>query len=185
MFSKWGNSESLAPYYSFGNGSAMRAGPVGFAFDDMQTVMDRAKKSAECTHNHPEGIRGAQAIAACIFAARKKNDKEYIKKIAEEFGYDLSFTLDEIRFSYCFNESSQGSVPQAINAFLESSGFEDAIKKAISIGGDSDTIACMAGGIAGSYYGVPQHLKKQAMVKLDNHMRSIIDEFYERYPRSW
>jgi ADP-ribosylglycohydrolase len=181
MFSQWGSSESLEPYNSYGNGSAMRVSPVGFAYNDMQTVLDMAKKSAECTHNHPEGIRGAQTIAACIFAARQNRDKDSIKKTAEDLGYDLSFKLGEIRFYYCFDESSQGSVPQAIKAFLESVSFEDVIKKAITLGGDSDTIACMAAGIAEAYYGVPEYLKKQAMEKLDSHMTGIIDEFYKRY----
>ncbi len=181
MFSQWGNSESLQPYNSYGNGSAMRVSPIGFAYNYMETVLDMAKKSAECTHNHPEGIRGAQAIAACIFAARQKKDKDGIKKTAEDLGYDLSFNLGEIRFYYSFDESSQGSVPQAIKAFLESESFEDAIKKAIKLGGDSDTIACMAGSIAQAYYGVPEYLKKQAMGKLDSHIEGIIEEFNKRY----
>jgi len=180
-FSQWGDSGSLEPYNSYGNGSAMRVSPIGFAYNDMQTVLDMAKKSAECTHNHPEGIRGAQAIAACIFAARQKKDKDSIKKTAEDLGYDLSFNLGEIRFYYCFDESSQGSVPQAIKAFLESVSFEDAIKKAITLGGDSDTIACMAGSVAGAYYGVPDILKKQAIEKLDSHIKGIVEQFYKRY----
>jgi ADP-ribosylglycohydrolase len=179
MFEQWGQSDSLEPYNSFGNGSAMRVGPVGFAFNENKSVMDMAKKSAEVTHNHPEGIKGAQAIAACIFAARQKNDKGQIKRLAEEdFGYDLSFKIDEIRSSYSFDETCQGSVPQAIKAFLEGDGFEDTIRKAITIGGDSDTIACIAGGIAEAYYGVPKKLKKQALAKLDSCMAAIIEEFY-------
>jgi len=158
----------------------MRISPAGFAYSDMQTVLDVAKKSAECTHNHPEGIRGAQAIAACIFTARQNMDKDGIKKTAEDLGYDLGFNLGEIRFYYCFDETCQGSVPQAIKAFLESGSFEDAIKKAITLGGDSDTIACMAGGIAEAYYGVPEYLKKQAMDKLDSHIKGIIEKFYKR-----
>ncbi len=181
-FADWGASGSLEPYNSFGNGSAMRVSPVGFAFNDMPAVMKKARESAEVTHNHPEGIKGAQAIAACILKARKKGHKEQIKKLIEEkFGYDLSFTLDEIRYSYSFDETCQGSVPQAIKAFLESDDFEDAIRKAILVGGDSDTIACMAGGIAEAYYGVPELLKKQALEKLDSNMAGIIEEFYKRY----
>ncbi|MBN1298832.1 MAG: ADP-ribosylglycohydrolase family protein [Actinobacteria bacterium] len=181
MFSQWGQSGSTKPYNSFGNGSAMRVSPVGFAFDDIETVLEIAKKSAECTHNHKEGIRGAQAVAACIFAARKKADKQKIKETAEKLGYNLDFKLDEIRFYYCFDETSQGSVPQAIAAFLESKSFESTIKKAISLGGDSDTIACIAAGIAEAYYGVPDSLKKQALAKLDCRMVSVIEEFYNRY----
>ena len=117
------------------------------AFNDMAAVLAKAKESAESTHNHPEGIKGAQAIAACIFMARQKEKKELIKRFTEEkFGYDLNFTLDEIRADYSFDETCQGSVPQAIKAFLESDGFENTIRRAITTGGDSDTIACMAGG---------------------------------------
>ncbi len=179
MFEQWGLSESLKPYNSFGNGSAMRVSPAGFAFNDMAAVLSKAKESAESTHNHPEGIKGAQAIAACIFMARHKEKKELIKRFAEEkFGYDLNFTLDEIRADYSFDETCQGSVPQAIKAFLESDGFEDTIRRAITTGGDSDTIACMAGGIAEAYYGVPKQLKKQALAKLDESLAAIIEEFY-------
>lgn len=179
MFEQWGQSESLKPYNSFGNGSAMRVSPAGFAFNDMAAVLAKAKESAESTHNHPEGIKGAQAIAACIFMARHKEKKELIKRFAEEkFGYDLNFTLDEIRADYSFDETCQGSVPQAIKAFLESDGFEDTIRRAITTGGDSDTIACMAGGIAEAYYGVPKQLKKQALAKLDESLAAIIEEFY-------
>ena len=153
MFRKWLNSDSLAPYYSFGNGSAMRVSPVGFAFDTIDDVLAEARRSAEVTHNHPEGIKGAQAIAAAILLARQKETKSSIKEFIEKnFGYDLSRTLEEIRPHYQFDETCQGSVPQAIIAFLESDSYEDAVRKAISLGGDSDTLACMAGGIAQAYY---------------------------------
>jgi len=153
MFLKWLGSNSLAPYNSFGNGSAMRVSPVGFAFSSLDMVLREAEKTAAVTHNHPEGIKGAQAIAVVIFLARSGESKEQIRKWVEDnFGYNLHQTLDEIRPSYRFDETCQGSVPQSIIAFLESNDYEDAIRKAVSLGGDSDTLACMAGGIAQAFY---------------------------------
>ncbi|TDT62866.1 ADP-ribosylglycohydrolase family protein [Fonticella tunisiensis] len=178
-FAWWLGSESYEPYNSFGNGSAMRVSPVGFAFDTLEKVLEEAKKSAEVTHNHPEGIKGAQATAAAIFLARTGKSKEDIKTyIEKEFQYDLSRRLDDIRPTYEFNGTCQGSVPEAIIAFLESEDFEDAIRNAISIGGDSDTIACIAGGIAEAYYGgVPGEIKERVMEILDERMRGIVEEF--------
>ena len=178
-FAWWLGSESYEPYNSFGNGSAMRVSPVGVAFDTLEKVLEEAKKSAEVTHNHPEGIKGAQATAAAIFLARTGKRKEDIKTyIEKEFQYDLSRRLDDIRPTYEFNGTCQGSVPEAIIAFLESEDFEDAIRNAISIGGDSDTIACIAGGIAEAYYGgVPGEIKERVMEILDERMRGIVEEF--------
>ena len=137
------------PYNSWGNGSAMRVSPIGFAFANEESVLKEAKKSAKITHNHKEGIIGAQAIAMSIFLARKGQSKQEIKSYVEgHFGYNLQRTIEEIRPNYEFDVSCQGSVPEAIIAFLESENFEDTIRTAISIGGDSDTIACMAGAIA-------------------------------------
>jgi len=153
-FHQWAQSERLDPYNSWGNGSAMRVSPVGFAFDTLDDVLEQAKRSAEVTHDHPEGIKGAQAIASAIFLARTGSNKDQIKSYVEStFDYHLDTPLDEIRPRYEFQVSCQKSVPQAIRAFLESHDFEDAVRKAISIGGDSDTIACMAGGIAHAFYG--------------------------------
>lgn len=182
-FSKWGHSDSLSPYNSFGNGSAMRVSPVGLAFNKIEEVLIKAKESAVATHNHSEGIKGAQAIASCIFLARagkKKNDiKEYI---ISSFNYDLNDTLDNIRLEYTFDETCQGSVPQAIIAFLESNDYEDSIRKAISIGGDSDTIACITGGIAEAFYGrVPEDIKSKVLLKLDQDMIEVISKFYNRF----
>jgi ADP-ribosylglycohydrolase len=159
-FAQWIHSESMEPYNSWGNGSAMRVSAVGFAFDTLEMVMQEAKKSAEVTHNHPEGIKGAQATAVAIFLARKGKSKEQIKAaISKSFGYDLDRTLDEIRPVYKFNESCQETVPEAIIAFLESNSFEDAIRNGISLGGDSDTLTCITGGIAEAFYGgVPEEL---------------------------
>jgi len=148
-FRNWLQEDNLKPYGSYGNGSAMRASAVGFAFDDLETVLQFAKQTAEVTHNHPEGIKGAQATATAIFLARQGKSKQEIRNyITSTFNYNLDFTLNEIRPTYNFDVTCQGSVPQAIVAFLESSDFENAIRLAISIGGDSDTIACITGGIA-------------------------------------
>ncbi|MFC2001211.1 ADP-ribosylglycohydrolase family protein [Chloroflexota bacterium] len=183
MFLKWLGSNSLTPYNSFGNGSAMRVSPVGFAFSNMDTVLQEAERSAAVTHNHPEGIKGAQAIATAIFLARSGDSKEQIRKCVEEsFGYDLHQTLDEIRPWYRFDETCQGSVPQAIIAFLESADYEDAVRKAVSLGGDSDTLACMTGGIAQAYYdGIPDYIITNTRQLLDEKLKVVIDEFYERY----
>lgn len=182
-FKKWLESDSLDPYYSFGNGSAMRVSPIGFAFDDLDIVLEEAKKSAEVTHNHPEGIKGAQATANVIYLARKGESKNTIKKYIEDhYNYHLDFTLDEIRPNYSFDATCQGSVPQAIIAFLESSDYEDAIRKAISIGGDSDTIACITGGIAQAYYKkIPDTILSNVLSILDTAMISVIQEFYNKY----
>src|SRR3954447_1023697 len=143
-FDQWAQSERSDPYNSWGNGSAMRASPVGFAFPTLEEVLEQAKKSAEVTHDHPEGIKGVQAVASAVFLARTGQSKEQIKGFVEtSFGYYLDTPLDEIRPKYEFQVSCQKSVPQAIRAFLESDDFEDAVRKAISLGGDSDTLACM------------------------------------------
>ncbi len=179
-FAQWIHSESFEPYNSWGNGSAMRVSAVGFDYNDLQSVMNEAKRSAEVTHNHPEGIKGAQATAVAIYMARTGQSKEQIKQaIANTFNYDLNRTVDEIRPVYKFNESCQETVPEAIIAFLESTDFEDAIRNAISLGGDSDTLACITGSIAEAFYGeVPQNIAKQALIYLDNNMRTVVEKFY-------
>jgi ADP-ribosylglycohydrolase len=153
LFKQWLNRDSTRGYGSYGNGAAMRVSPVGFAFQNLNDVVREAKLSAVVTHNHPEAIRGAQAVACAVFLARRGHSKTDIKTFIEgKFGYDLSQRLGDIRPIYSFDSSAKGSVPQAIIAFLESRDFEDATRLAISIGGDSDTIACIAGGIAQAYY---------------------------------
>ncbi len=178
-FMQWAFSKSEEPYYSFGNGSAMRVGPVGFAFSDLQVVLKEAKLSASVTHNHPEGIKGAQAVAAAVHLARQKYSKRQIKLyIKEHFGYNLDRTLEQIRPNYQFDVSCQGSVPEAIIAFLEADDYEDAVRKAVSLGGDSDTLACMAGAIAQAYYGeVPYKIEEKARSMLPSDLLEVVDEF--------
>jgi ADP-ribosylglycohydrolase len=179
-FRQWVSSDSMEPYNSWGNGSAMRVSAVGFAYDDMATIMLESQRSAEVTHNHPQGIRGAQATAVAIFMARQSQSKEEIREtIAQSFGYNLNRTVDEIRPVYVFDESCQGTVPEAIIAFLESTDFEDAIRNAVSLGGDTDTLTCITGGIAEAFYGgVPKEIADKALSYLDDNMRNIVENFY-------
>lgn len=180
-FNMWVHSDNPESYYSFGNGSAMRVSPCAWLSDDLYIVLNNAEKSASCTHDHPFGITGAMAIAECIFHARKGVDKNEIKKfIEQQYGYNLNFTCDLIREHNGFNETCQVTVPQAIVAFLDSDGFEHAIRLAVSIGGDSDTIAAMTGSIAEAYYGIPSHIKKAAMEYLPDEFKDIIELFYYR-----
>ena len=182
-FRNWALSDRTEPYNSWGNGSAMRVSPIGFALEDLDSVLLEAKRSAEVTHNHPEGIKGAQATATAIFLARTQKNKKRIKSYIEaNFGYDLNFSLDRIRPNYEFDVSCQGSVPQAIAAFLESTDFEDTIRNAISIGGDSDTIACIAGGIAQAFYGgVPEAIATRTLSILDEPLRQVTEAFSNKY----
>jgi ADP-ribosylglycohydrolase len=182
-FKRWVDGGSREPYNSWGNGSAMRVSPVGFAFDTLEATLAEAKRSAEVTHNHPEGIKGAQATAAAIFLARQRKTKKEIREaIAKTFGYDLDRTCGEIRPSYRFNESCQGTVPEAIVAFLDSSDYEDAVRLAVSLGGDADTLACITGGIAEAFYGgVPRKIRSQGWPRLDHRLRGVIELFYEKY----
>ncbi len=174
-FRTWLFSNSREPYHSWGNGSAMRTAAVGWWFDTMEETRHMAALAAGVTHDHPEGIKGAESTAAAIFLARTGHSKAEIKEYVEwEFGYDLSRTLDEIRPRYRFNESCQDTVPQAITAFLESKNFEDAIRNAISLGGDSDTLAAITGSIAEAAYGVPQWIKDKAWEYLDEPLREVL-----------
>ena len=183
MFRHWLRSSDSAPYNSYGNGSAMRVSPVGFAFETIDEILRQAQRSAEVTHNHPEGIKGAQAIASAIFLARTEHGKkELAEYIEKQFGYNLRQRLDEVRARYHFDETCQGSVPQAIIAFLESKDYEDAVRKAISLGGDSDTLACMAGGIAQAFYKeILDYIVSSVRQILDGDLLAVIDEFNERY----
>ena len=155
-FRRWVDSPETCPCYSYGNGSAMRAGPIGWAFNSLDEVLAEAKTCAVVTHNHADGIKGAQAVAAAVYLARHGSTKPAIRSyITSSFNYDLDRTLNGIRPGYTFTTNCEGSVPEAILAFLESSGFEDAVRNAISLGGDSDTMACIAGAIAEAYYKEP------------------------------
>ena len=182
-FLHWLFSERSEPYNSWGNGSAMRVSPVGFAFDSVEEVLAEAAQTAAVTHDHPEGIKGAQATALAIYLARTGESKETIRQeIAGRFGYDLDRTVDEIRPGYRFDVSCQGSVPESILAFLESTDFEDAIRKAVSLGGDSDTMACIAGGIAqGFYRSVATRITDQVRARLPEPFLRVIDDFAAVY----
>jgi ADP-ribosylglycohydrolase len=192
MFRKWLVSSDPQPYNSFGNGSAMRVSPCGWVSDDINEVLSTARQSAEVTHNHPEGVKGAQAVAMAIWIARTISQKpnhtpETIKKaikngISEIYGYDLNRTIDDIiKSGYRFNETCQGSVPEAIIAVLESTDFESAIRNAIRLKGDADTQACIAGAIAEAIYGIPDEFKQVVESKLDSFLLDIVKQFNEKY----
>src|SRR6185295_6177706 len=174
------------PYNSWGNGAAMRVPAVAYACASIEDVCHEARRSAVVTHDHPEGVRGAQATAVAIFLARSGASRQDIRdRIEEMFGYDLRRRLDDIRPTYEFDESCQGTVPPAIIAFLESTDYEDAVRKAVSLGGDADTLACIAGAIAEAHYGgVPPHIALPTLAALDDHLRSIVERFRERYRTS-
>ena len=180
-YQRWIFSDSREPYNSWGNGSAMRTSPIGFFYNKVSDVLKAARMCAQVTHNHPEGVRGAQATSLCIFLARHGVTKNNIRKeISKWFSYDLSKTIKEIRPKYIFDVSCQGSVPQSIIAFLESDDYEDAIRKVVSLGGDADTMACITGGIAEAFYGpIPENIALETMKRLPDDFLKIIDEFYE------
>ena len=180
-FHRWIYEENPEPYYSWGNGSAMRVSACGFAAGSLEEAVMLSKAVTEVTHNHPEGIKGAEAAAAAIYLARAGKSMAQIREYIEARYYTIQFRLADIRESYSFDVSCQGSVPQAFEAFFESTGFEDAIRNAISIGGDSDTIAAIAGGIAQAYYGIPAGIREQALTYLDERQLEIIAAFESRF----
>ena len=177
MFRRWLQWDEPQPYGSYGNGSAMRISPVGWTCNTKEEVLALAKKSAECTHNHPEGIKGAEATTVAIYMAKTGRSISEIKEHIHQHYYPMDFTLNSIRDSYTYNGSCQGTVPQAIMAFLESNSFEDAVRNAVSIGGDSDTLAAITGSIAEAYYGIPAELREEIMDYLDDFQISILEEF--------
>lgn len=180
-FRNWLIAPSPRPYHSYGNGSAMRVAAVGWLFEDLHTVQQVAKATAEVTHDHPEGIKGAQATAAAIYLARTGHSKQQIKEyITRAFGYDLSRSCDAIRPGYHHVESCQETVPEAITAFLESTSYEDALRTAVSLGGDSDTLACITGGIAEAFYGMPEELEREAWRRSPDKMKPILRRFLLR-----
>jgi ADP-ribosylglycohydrolase len=182
-FKHWMWSRENKPYNSFGNGSAMRVSPVGFAFESAGEVLEQARRSAEVSHNHPKGIKGAQATALAVFMARQGADKETIRKeIQTRFSYDLGRTVDGIRPAYRYDVSCQGSVPESIIAFLDADDYETTIKNAISLGGDADTMACIAGGIAQAFYKkVPAGIVSKVRDKLTRDLLAVLDRFHEKF----
>ena len=183
MFSQWLRSDNPMPYNSWGNGSAMRVSAVGFAFDTLEETMNVAKKCAEVTHDHPEGIKGALATAAAIFMARTGSPKEVIRRyITDTFGYNLDRSCDDIRPTYGFDGSCQGTVPESIIAFLDSKDYEDALRLCISLGGDADTMGAITGAIAGAYYNkIPYALYEFGMEKLPKDIQNVVGLFNSKY----
>lgn len=183
-FYEWLRREEPQPYGSFGNGSAMRVSSAGWLYDTLEETRRVARLTAEVTHNHPEGIRGAEATASAIFLARTGASKADIRAyVAGGFGYDLTRTCDEIRPGYHHVESCQETVPQAVTAFLEGQDFEDVVRTAVSLGGDSDTLTCIAGSIAEAFYEVPEGMKDECRRRLEPDMLAVLDRFNERICR--
>ncbi|MBQ2325998.1 MAG: ADP-ribosylglycohydrolase family protein [Clostridia bacterium] len=181
-FYQWMYSDNMGPYNSFGNGAAMRVSACGLAASSMDEAIGLSKAVTEVTHNHPEGIKGAEATAVAIYMAKAGCTKDEIRSSICESYYDIDFTIDEIRDTYKFNETCQDTVPQALEAFFESESFEDAIRIAISVGGDSDTLAAITGSIAEAYYGIPVKLREGAKEYLDERLLDILERFEKEYP---
>lgn len=181
-FYDWIFSEDPKPYNSYGNGAAMRVSAAGFAANSIEEAKKLSKSVTEVSHNHPEGLKGAEVIAVAIYMAKTGSNIFEIRDYVNKNYYPMNFTLDEIRDSYQFNETCQGTVPQALEAFFESTGFEDAIRNAISIGGDSDTVAAICGGVAEAYYGVPTDIRKHALTFLDQNLMKLLTSFENKYP---
>lgn len=182
-FRRWLKEDGVQPYNSFGNGSAMRVSPVGWAFDSIEDVLREAERSASVTHNHPEGIKGAQSVALAIYLARTGLEKEEIQRELEtRFDYDLRRSLNDIRPNYQWDSTCPGSVPESIIAFLESTDFENAIRNAILLGGDADTMAAIAGSISEAYYGgVPVEIEKEVRSRLSHELADMVDIFASNY----
>lgn len=183
IFYQWLHKKAPEPYWSYGNGSAMRVSPVAYAAKSAQECIELADAVTLVSHDHPEGMKGAEAIALMTLGARSSLPKSLLRDVAQKRYYILDFTIDKIRPKYRFDASCQGSVPQAIEAFLESEDFEDAIRIAVSLGGDSDTIAAMTGSLAGAYYGVPNELRKRALTYLPRGFLDILEEFEATYQK--
>lgn len=181
-FNLWLKDSTLGPYNSWGNGAAMRVSACGWMGETLDECLKYAQKVTEITHNHPEGIRGAKAVTTAIYLARMGNSIKDIKRAITGVYYDINFTLNEIRDSYEFTEASQDSVPQALECFFESTSFEDCLRNAISIGGDSDTIAAIACSVAEAYYGVPYDFYITAKTYLDRFLNECLDKIEEEYP---
>ena len=180
-FYGWMYSDEPEPYYSFGNGAAMRVSPCGFAARSLDEARTLSRAVTQVTHNHPEGLKGAEATVVALYMARTGRPMEEIRATIDRDYYPMDFTLDGIRDSYRFNETCQDTVPQALMAFFESTGFEDAIRNAISVGGDSDTLAAITGGVAEAYYGIPEDIRSRALTYLDERLMDILLRFEEKY----
>ena len=181
-FGRWMFSENPKPYNSYGNGAAMRVSAAGFAASGLEEAKQMSGMITEVTHNHPEGMKGAEATVTAIYMARTGSTIPEIRDVIDRNYYPMDFTLDGIRDTYQFNETCQNTVPQALMAFFESTSFEDAIRNAISIGGDSDTVAAITGGVAEAYYGVPADIRKQVLTFLDERLLQIVKAFEDKYP---
>ena len=183
MFHRWMRSEQYGPYNSYGNGSAMRVSPAGWIHDTLEATLEEARRTAEVTHDHPEGIRGAKAVAGAIFVARTGGGREGVRRLVQgRFGYDASLPLEQMRRDSKFDETCQGTVPQAVSVALMSTSVEDAIRKAVSLGGDADTLACIAGSIAeGLHGGLPGALAAEVKARLDERQRGVVERFMVRY----
>ena len=178
MFHSWLFEDNPKPYNSFGNGSAMRVSPVGWLYSDLKTVFNKAEVTAKVTHNHIEGLKGAVSTAGCIYLAIMKTPKKIIKKVIETyFNYNLNRTIEQIKPTYRFDVTCQGSVPESIICFLEGNSYEDVVRKAISLGGDTDTQGCIAGSIAEAYYGIPKEIKEFVYNYLPENMLKIVEQF--------
>ena len=186
FFRQWLTDDSQGPYNSWGNGSAMRVSPVGWAFDSVERVLFEAKRSAEITHNHPEGVRGAQATALAVYLARRAASKEKIRReIEDRFEYGLTRTVEEIRSNYRFDVSCQGSVPESIMCFLDSRDVESAIRLAVSLGGDADTMACISGAIAEAFYKeIPDLISAEVKRRLPPDLLTVVERFCGKYCQS-
>ena len=181
-FRQWLFAAEPRPYRSYGNGAAMRVSPCAYAAEDLDSALELARAVTEVTHNHPDAVKAAETLTGVIFLALHGRKKGALREYMERHYHPLGFTLDDIRADYGFDVTCQGSVPQAMEAFLESTDFEDAIRNAVSIGGDSDTIAAIAGSVAGAYYGVPEELRRAVLGYLDPYQTEILLDFEARYP---
>ena len=181
-FRLWLKSAVPSPYYSYGNGAPMRVSACGIVGNSLDEVKILSRKVTEVTHNHPEGLKAAEAIATCVYLARTGSSKQELFDYVQAHYYPMNFTLDEIREEYEFDVSSQGSTPQGLKAFFESESFEDAIRNAISIGGDSDTIGAITGAVAGAFYGIPSWMIDKSMEYLDKQLHIMCERFVDRHP---